>query len=579
VLDLLITGGTVVDGTGVPARRADVAVRDGVVVDVGVGTGARGAAADGEPAARTIDATGLVVSPGFVDVHTHYDAQVMWDPACSPSSLHGVTTVLAGNCGFTIAPTAEGVPEYIANMLSRVEGIPIAALDAGLDWKWSSFGSYLDRLEGRLGVNAGFLAGHSTIRRCVMGEAAVGEEATPEQIAAMVALLRRSIDEGALGFSSTRASAHYDSDGQPVPSRWATVDELIALSGAVADSAGTAIEFIPTVEARFSAEVCDLMARMSLAARRPLNWNLLGVRPGEAEAGNRASKLAASDHAAALGGRVLALCLPDIMRQRLNLYTGFTYDLIPGWTEVMHLPYERKREALADPAVRDRMLAGAEASPHFTMSRLADSVIVDVASPQMAGSVGRSIGDIAAERRCRPIDALLDVALDDGLRTGIQPPNPDDSPEAWEERARLWRDPRVIIGGSDAGAHLDQMQTFNCHTAFLAKAVRDKQLIGLEEAIHLVTDVPARLYGLRGRGRIAPGWAADLVLFDLDRVGPAPVEVRHDLPGGAWRLTGGATGVERVLVNGVEIVDGGELTGDLPGTVIRSGRDTDPVSL
>ncbi len=574
MLDLLITGGTVVDGTGAAARQTDIGVRGGRIVSIGAHDGAHA-----DSAIRTVDASGLVVAPGFVDVHTHYDAQVMWDPACSPSSLHGVTTVLAGNCGFTIAPIAPGVPEYIANMLSRVEGIPISALQAGLDWKWDSFGSYLDRLEGRLGVNAGFLAGHSTIRRCVMGEAAVGEEATPGQIAAMVALLRRSLDEGALGFSSTKASAHYDSNGQPVPSRWATDEELLALCGAVAESAGTAIEFIPTVEPRFSPEVCELMARMSLAARRPLNWNLLGVRPGEAEAANRASKLAASDHAAALGGRVLALCLPDIMRQRLNLLTGFTYDLIAGWTEIMHLPYERKREALADPEVRARMLAGAEASPHFTMSRLAESTIVDVSSPHLQSQVGRSIGDIAGERGCRPIDALFDLALDDGLRTGIQPPNTDDVPEAWEERARLWRDPRVIIGGSDAGAHLDQMQTFNCHTAFLAKAVRAKQLISLEEAVHLVTDVPARLYGLRGRGRITPGWCADLVLFDLDTVGPAPVEVSHDLPGGAWRLTGGAQGVERVLVNGVEIVVDGGLTGDLPGTVLRSGRDTVPVSL
>lgn len=219
MLDLLIKGGSVIDGTGRERFRADVGVRDGRIVAIGD---------INEQAAKTIDAEGRVVTPGFIDLHTHYDPQVMWDPAATPSSLHGVTSVFGGNCGFSIAPVTPEAAEYLIPMLARVEGMPVESLEAGLDLMWDGFGSWLNRLEGNLAVNAGFMVGHSALRRVVMGEDAVGHEATPEQIAAMVALLHRSIEEGGMGFSSTASSTHNDHQGNPVPSRWATRDEFLA---------------------------------------------------------------------------------------------------------------------------------------------------------------------------------------------------------------------------------------------------------------------------------------------------------------------------------------------------------------
>ena len=266
MLDLLVRGGRLVDGTGAPARPADVGVRAGRVVAVGTVD---------EPAARTIDADGLVVSPGFVDLHTHYDVQALWDPAVTPSPLHGVTTVIGGNCGFSIAPLGPEHVDYVMRMMARVEGMALDALEAGPAWDWRTFGEWLDRLDGRLAVNAGFLAGHSTMRRVVMGDDATTATATPDQIAEMVRLLHESLDAGALGFSSSLGEAHTDGDGRPVPSRAAGFEEFLALAGAVRDHAGTTLEFIAAM-GEIPSDRAELMAEMSLAADRPLNWNLLG---------------------------------------------------------------------------------------------------------------------------------------------------------------------------------------------------------------------------------------------------------------------------------------------------------------
>lgn len=571
MLDLVIEGGTVIDGTGRPGVRADVGVRDGRIVAIGDVT---------EAAARTIDADGQVVAPGFVDLHTHYDPQVMWDPAATPSSLHGVTTVFGGNCGFSIAPITPAAAEYLLPMLARVEGMPVEALEAGLDLAWDGFGTWLDRLDDRLAVNAGFLVGHSALRRVVMGDDAVGREASPEQLTAMVALLHESLAAGGLGFSSTSSSSHSDHLGQPVPSRFATDAEFTALAAAVAGHPGTTLEFIPAAAARFTDAEIERMTAMSVAAGRPLNWNVMVVSSGDEAREAREAKLAASDHAAARGGRVVGLCLPEPMRMRLSFAAGFVLDIVPGWADVVHLPLAERRAAMADPAVRRRMAeSAASAGPNHTIARYADYTIVDAVAPDLQPLVGRTIADIAAERGVDPIDALCDIVVADDLMTGLEPVTIGTDDEAWAERARLLdTDPRVIAGGSDAGAHLDMMKTFACHTSFLAEGVRRRGLLSLERAVQLFTDAPARLYGLRDRGRVAEGWFADLVVFDPDTIGPGTVAPRQDLPGGGWRLYSEATGVASTIVNGVEIVRQGAVTGDTPGTTLRSGRDTDTVT-
>lgn len=570
MLDCIIKDGTLVDGTGTARRQADVGIRDGRIAATGKIT---------ESAKQTIDAGGKIVAPGFVDIHTHFDAQAFWDPALTPSSLHGVTTVVGGNCGFSIAPLTPEAGPYLMRMLSRVEGMPLEALEAGVPWDWRAFGEYLDRLEGKLAINAGFLVGHSALRRVVMGEAAVGNEATGAQVDEMVRLLHESIAAGGLGFSSSQAPTHSDGEGKPVPSRWATRAEMLALAGAIRDHEGTSLEFIPTV-GLFSDEHKDLMASMSRAADRALNWNVLNI-VGMAPDLYR-SQLTASDYAREHGGRVVALALPQPLALRLNLISGFVLDTLPGWAEVVSLPMDERKRAFADPAVRQKLDAGAnsDAAGVFRFFGWWTNYTVDeVFKPENARYRGRNIGDIAQELGKSPFDTMIDLALSDDLKTSFMPSTPGTDDETWRLRAEVWRDPRALIGASDAGAHLDMIDTFTLSTTFLGSGVRERGLISLEEAVHQITDRPARFYGIRNRGRLAEGWHADVVIFDEKRVGPGPIHTRHDLPAGAARLYAEAEGIEHVLVNGTEIVRGKTCTGALPGTVMRSGRDTGTVAV
>jgi N-acyl-D-aspartate/D-glutamate deacylase len=568
--DTLISGGLVVDGTGAPGEVRDVAIRDGVQVPVD----------ELRSRPRVIDATGLVVAPGFVDLHTHYDAQLSWDPTASPSPLHGVTTAIGGNCGFTLAPAGEEHAAYLMRMMSRVEGMPLAALEAGLTWDWTTFEDWSARLEGHIGINAGFLVGHSAVRRAVMGEGC-HDVASAAQVEAMARLVAEACAAGALGMSTSTAPTHNDGDGQPVPSRGAHPDELVALAAAVRDLPGTTLECILAGSLNgFSEEEKDLLARMSLAGNRPLNWNVLGVSalaPDEHE-----RQLAASDHAAERGGRVVALTLPHSMRIRLSFLSGFVLDGLPGWRSVLSLPVEERLRALADPEVRRRLDAGAHSEEAGILGALADwkrLEIVEGFTPETQAMEGRTVGDVmAAQGATDAFDVLCDIVVADGLRTGLRPGGMRESRADWELRAQVWRDPRTVVGGSDAGAHLDMMCGAIYSTALLSHGVREFEVISLEEAIHQLTDIPAQLYGLTGRGRLAHGYAGDVVVFDPERVGYQEERMRFDLPGGAWRLYAEATGVHHVLVNGVPVVEDGGFLGATPGTLLRSGRDTETVT-
>ncbi len=519
-------------------------------------------------ARRTVDAAGLVVSPGFVDIHTHYDVQALWDPAVTPSPLHGVTTVIGGNCGFSIAPLTPEHVDYVMRMMARVEGMALEALRAGPAWDWRSFGEWLDRFDGRLAVNAGFLAGHSTMRRVVMGDTATTDRATPEQIAGMVDLLHESLAAGALGFSSSLGEAHTDGDGNPVPSRAATPDEFLALAAAVRDHAGTTLEFIAAM-GEIPPDRAELMADMSLAADRPLNWNLLGsLSPSEVYE----QQLTSCDLAAAKGATVVALALPDLLRMR----SGGILRSLPGWAEVLALPDGERRRAFRDDAVRARLRSGFDTSAGRGLGGVMQWDLVEMPD-------GRSVAAVAAERGTDAIDVLLDVVLPDALPlTTVFPslvPSLGVTAESWRVRGEVWRDDRVVLGGSDAGAHVDIMCHANYTTVVLGDLVRDRGLFSLEDAIRRLTDVPARLLGLRDRGRIVPGGHADLVVFDPATVGSRPAVERHDLPGGAARLYADAVGIEQVVVGGETIVERGVLTAARPGTVLRSGVDTDTVTV
>jgi N-acyl-D-aspartate/D-glutamate deacylase len=360
-----------------------------------------------------------------------------------------------------------------------------------------------------------------------------------------------------------------------VPSRHATDDELVALCRTVRDHPGTTLEFIPGVPP-FEDYAPDIMARMSVAANRPLNWNVLFVNAGRDDVTERL--LGASDVAAAQGGEVLALTMPDSPAPRLCFDNGFLLDTIPGWEKPMALPHGEKKAMLASAEGRQALRdAAAQGKQVFGLANWGMYIINECLTPETRRFEGRSVADIAAERDVDPFDALLDIVVADDLMTGFGFPPSGDRDEDWAARLAVWRDGRAIVGASDAGAHLDFLATFNYSTALLGKAVRQRGLLPIEEAVHLLTDVPARLYGLRERGRLAPGWHADVVVLDPETIAPAEVRMRFDLPAGAPRLFGGAEGIDHVLVNGNEIVDHGEFTDARPGTLLRSGRDTDTV--
>ena len=560
--DLKIINAQIIDGSGAPAYAGELAVKNGRIAELGDVVG---------DAAETIDAKGLVLSPGFVDVHTHYDAQVFWDKTVSPSCYHGVTTIFGGHCGFSIAPLSEEAAPYLLQMLARVEGMPVASLKEGVPWDWRSFDDFLSKLDGNLGVNAGFMAGHSAIRRVVMGERAVGHQATDDELAKMKALLAKSLAEGAMGFSSTVAVTHNDADGQPVPSRHASREELVALAAVCKDHEGTSLEFLPAV-GEFSEEIIQLMIDLTTSAQRPLNWNALS-------AGNPAvmeNQLSASDRALAAGGDIRALTIPQPVTIRINLYTGFVFDALEGWADLFELPIDERIALLSDPAERLRLDESANSGGAFRgLARWERMKVHATFLERNKHMEGRTIGEIAKEQGKRPLDALLDLAVDEGLRTFFMPISSDTDPALWQVRGNLWKDERTVIGASDAGAHLDMIDTFAFSSQVLGRGVREHGVVTIEEAVHQLTQVPAELFGLKERGVLQPGCFADLVIFDPAEVGAGEVYMRQDLPADEPRIYADAFGVRDVFVNGEQIIESGAHTGRLPGIALRSGRDTD----
>ncbi|HXC37675.1 MAG TPA: amidohydrolase family protein [Burkholderiales bacterium] len=566
--DLRIDNATLIDGNGTPGVPGSVAFRDGRIAAMGEVKGS---------ALRAIDAQGMVVAPGFIDIHTHYDAQAFWDPTLSPSSHFGVTTVLAGNCGFSIAPLSgkSDDAEYLMRMLARVEGMPLQSLQQGVPWNWRTFEEFLARLDGTTALNIGFMVGHSALRRTVMGERAVGHQASEAEVKAMQGLLRESIRAGGLGFSSTINNSHNDAEGNPVPSRHASHDELVALAGVLREFEGTTLEFLPKIGDVFPQDQLDLLANLSTAANRPLNWNVLV--PNSKRKDMYQSQLGASDYAAARGGRVVPLVSAQVNTTWVNFDSGFILDMYPGWNELFRLPRSERLRVLADPEWRRRLDSGARSDTTGTRaetSRWEQWRLAEVFHADYKRFQGQTVGEAARVLGRAPFDTMLDIVVADGLRTSLQMPMRGDDDETWRMRGEAWLDGRTIVGASDAGAHLDMIDSFTSTVRVLSDGVRQRKLLTLEQAVQQFTTVPARLVGIKERGELKVGNHADVVVFDPATVGCGPVHTRYDMPAGAGRLYADAIGVKHVFVNGREIVRDNAFQGQYPGKVLRSGRDT-----
>ena len=575
--DQIIHNASIADGTGATARLGGLAITDGRITALWDGP----QTPEDQTAEVIHDANGKVLCPGFIDPHTHYDAQLLWDPTASPSNLHGVTTIIGGNCGFTLAPLGPDDADYTRKMLAKVEGMPLAALEAGVDGDWDGFGEYLDRLDGSIAVNAGFLVGHCALRRRVMGASAVGSDPTPDQMDQMRSLLRTSIEAGGLGFSTTLARTHSDGDGQPVASRWAKKEELLSLAQVISELEGTTLEFASNgCLDGFDEEEVQFMIDFTAAAQRPLNWNVLTVDSNNPD--RYRNQLEAMDTCRAAGAHIKALTMPILVGMNMSFLNFCALNLMPDWGPILALPLVARKACLRDPEVREFMKERAASPDAGVFSRLAGwerYVIGDTYSAANEGLTGKLIADLAKERGTDPFDTLLDIVLADDCATILWPGPTDDDDESWRLRAEAWEHPSVLIGGSDAGAHLDRMAGAPYTTQWIGDCIRGRKLTSMERAIQHLTDAPAQLFGLKDRGRIAVGYHADLVLFDPETIDAGSIELVSDLPGDTGRLMAEAIGVHRVIVGGVDIVVDGVPTDALPGRIIRSGADTETVSL
>ncbi|HZO82111.1 MAG TPA: amidohydrolase family protein [Candidatus Binataceae bacterium] len=556
--DIVIKGGTIVDGTGAPGFRADVAIAAGKIAEVGrVTDGAR----------DTIDAGGLVVAPGFVDPHTHYDAQICWDPLLTSSSWHGVTSVVMGNCGVGIAPCKPAVREIAAWDLVNVEAIPFAVLSRGITWDWVSFPEFMDAAERRgVGINVGFLAPLTPFRHFVMGEESMERAATAEETAQIAALLREAVGAGAMGFSTTAVPQHIGYKGRPLACRNASREELKTYAGVLGELQTGAIEVAltkaPGILADDEYEFLDLLLR---AGGRPVTWLALLGRDDDPDACMRS--LDRAEPLVRRGAVPQVTCRPLIVQ--FNLREPFIFANLRSTNPVFNQPPEVQIELYRNRDFRAAFRADL-ARPGIFCARWDRLEIKAVGDPAMRTLEGRTVGEIARARGCDGMDTFLDIGIADGLRTEFTCPlfNADEAriPE-------LLRDPRTMIGLSDGGAHVDMLIDAGYPTYLLGTWVRERQALTLERAVQRITSEPADFFGIRGRGRLKPGLAADVSIFDPNTVGSAlRGTMRDDLPGGGRRLVMEAHGVYCTIVNGRVLYRDGRPSEARPGMVLRCGR-------
>ena len=561
--DLVIKNGMVVDGSGLPRYPADVGVRHGRIVTIG---------RIREQAREVIDADGQVVAPGFVDGHTHMDAQVFWDPLGTSSCWHGITTVVMGNCGFTLAPCAAADKHLVVRNLQRAEDIPPQAMEAGIDWRWTTFPEFLDCLEALpKGINYSGYLGHSALRTYVMGERAFEEAASEDDLRAMERELRDAVRAGAVGFTTSRSIVHETPDGRPVASRLATWDEVRRLVGVMGEMGAGIFELAAEAVERTADDPAGLreyqvrLRDLAVETGRPVTFGLFGRRTAP---GVWQRYLDLLDETAAAGGRMFAQVHSRALSALLSFRTQLPFDHLPVWKEMRALPLERQKAALRDPDMRrllieatgarsDRKALGTEARPADY-----DWILVfdTVEGPH------RTVADVARERGVPPAEAMIDLALDKDLELFfLQPVANEDQDIA----LALMRHPRTVTTFSDSGAHVSQLMDASLQTHVLSHWVRARQAFTLEQAVRMLSFVPATLWGFADRGLIREGMAADVVVFDPDTIAAEMPEVVDDLPAGARRLVQRARGVAATVVNGEVLLRDGKHTGALPGRLVR----------
>ena len=559
--DLILRGGRVVDGSGMPGFAADVAIRDGRIARIG---------RIEAQAKRVIDCDGAIVAPGFIDVHTHYDVQLDWDPLATPSSWHGVTTALAGNCGFTLAPARPEDVDWLAGMLSRVEGMSRAALAEGLKFRGGSFGDYWSRFDGKLGINVGSFVGHCAVRRHVMGDDASERTATDDEISRMKALVRQSMAEGAMGFSTSQIDVHVGEDGREVPSNHASADEILELVSVLAEFDRGAVEIIPrSFSEGYDEADRKLLLEIYRRSGRPVELNILLPNPHHPMGWQRT--LDFCNEAFAQGARLHPMFTTNHLELHLKLCDTFVFDEMPSWRDALTRPEPERSRHLRDPATRAALRAEFDDPASRAVSFEWDGLEVeDVRDAEHADRVGRSVAELAAERSCDPLDAFLDVSLEEDMETRWQTRLSDVAREFIAHVVRTSvADPIVMPGSSDGGAHLGSFVGADYTTRLLTDWV--PELLSLEQAVFRNTLMPATVHGIEGRGVIREGAWADLLVIDPQRLAAGSSRLVRDFPADTERYVVDAQGYRATIVNGEVLMEDGSHSGALPGRVLRGG--------